>query len=263
MSCLVYCIYRARGPQAPGALPAGVDGAAVSQVAEGPLCAAVSRVPSPACAPDLKRAVAFERVVQALFQGRTLIPMRYGCVLEDAAQVRGFLAAERTRHLETLQRLHGCVEMGVRVLLDGPGGEAQAGGASPAPEGPQGRAGGPGRRFLEARRAVLEARGASQRDRERASGRCLGALEGLCREARQEGGAPDARMLSLVFLVPRAGVALFRERFRALAAEAGPRMLLSGPWPPYSFVVPEIGAAAGAAGGEGGGGWASEPFFPS
>ncbi len=66
---------------------------------------------------------------------------------------------------------------------------------------------------------------------------CL-ALTGLyrrhCRESR---GLSQGRLLSMYFLVPRPAQAAFREAARGLSAPGPAAVLLSGPWPPYNFVL--------------------------
>jgi hypothetical protein len=46
-------------------------------------------------------------------------------------------------------------------------------------------------------------------------------------------------MLSLYFLVKREEVEKFRQIFQAFASRYSARILLSGPWPPFNFVLPE------------------------
>ena len=50
---------------------------------------------------------------------------------------------------------------------------------------------------------------------------------------------PKSKILSLHFLVPRRSVESFRRTFQEISRKEGMKMLLSGPWPPYNFVVPE------------------------
>ena len=50
---------------------------------------------------------------------------------------------------------------------------------------------------------------------------------------------PKSKILSLNFLVPRRSVESFRRTFQEISRKEGMKMLLSGPWPPYNFVLPE------------------------
>ncbi len=80
--------------------------------------AAVSRVNREDLAPDLPRVRAYERVVPSCHRQGTVIPMRYGCVVEQESQVSRACWTTTASHYEALlQELEGCVEMGLRVLL--------------------------------------------------------------------------------------------------------------------------------------------------
>jgi len=47
------------------------------------------------------------------------------------------------------------------------------------------------------------------------------------------------QLISLYFLVPRKSTGKFREVFRRLSRTESAKLLLSGPWPPYNFVLPD------------------------
>jgi hypothetical protein len=64
--------------------------------------------------------------------------------------------------------------------------------------------------------------------------RTLGGLAVVCREERA--ATAGGQLASLVFLVRRENVDRLRDAFRHLEHESAVKMLLTGPWPPYSFV---------------------------
>ena len=95
----------------------GVGGRPVYQVAHRRLSAAVSRIGPADLAPDLPRVRAYERVVTPTTGQGTVIPLRYGCVVEQESQVIELLDEHDPQYESLLQELEGCVEMGLRVLL--------------------------------------------------------------------------------------------------------------------------------------------------
>ena len=238
MKQLVYCILRAR-PRGQERLPAGVAGAAVSFVSAADLVAAVSRVPDSSPALDAARAVAYARVIAALAANRAVLPLRYGCLLASAAQVRELLRARRAEFAALLGEFDGCVEMGLRVLLPvaaDPTADCPSRGTKP-------RSGA----------AYLAGRGAAyaRRDAERESIAATGtnlrcAFDPLCVQSCASARAVgDKLLVSLHFLVRREQVGAFRGRFRQLQAQHTQRMLLTGPWAPYNFVPsPAAGPAS-------------------
>jgi hypothetical protein len=206
----------------------------------------VSRLARADLAADLPRVRAYERVVDSIHRHRTVIPMRYGCFLEQESQVRQLLEEHGPRYEALLNELEGCVEMGLRVLL--PAGSFAA-------VSPSGAAGGreddrqhpsippaaperPGLVYLTARKAHYAEQDCWSEAYRQAAQRCLAQFGGLFVKSQTEGPSPRLPLLSLYFLVPRRAVAAFRQAFRRFAAAEPARLLLSGPWPPYNFVTP-------------------------
>lgn len=246
MSCLFYCICRHPGAEVVGPLW-GVAGGSVYRVAHRRLSAAVSRIAPQDLAPDLPRIRAYERVVNSYHRQGTVIPMRYGCVLERESQVMELLDQHNPQYEALLQELEGCVEMGLRVLLP----QASLGAVSPGgPEGCRELAGPPppvespperlGLTYLTARKAHYARQDRWTGDYRRTADRCLAQFAGLFVKSKTEAPSPRLPLLSLYFLVPRTKVEPFRLAFRQLNATESARLLLSGPWPPYNFVTSDL-----------------------
>ena len=249
MRHLVYCILRAR-PRWRGQLPAGVAGAAVSLVTAAELAAAVSRVsekgvgnllcaapagPSrqKAPAPFFRRvahATAHADVIAALSADRTVLPIRYGCLLSSSAQVRELLRTRRAEFAALLDELDGCVEMGVRVLLPGPGRpvtKRQSQRTKP----------GSGTAYLAGRSAAYARRDAGHESVAATVAALRRTFDRLSVQSRASGAdVGDKLLVSLYFLIRREHVSAFRREFRRLQAQYTQSLLLSGPWAPYNFV---------------------------
>ncbi|MDP3182072.1 MAG: GvpL/GvpF family gas vesicle protein, partial [Desulfobaccales bacterium] len=243
MSCLFYCICHNPGTELSGTL-LGIGKRPVYQVAHRRLSAAVSRVNRADLAPDLLRVRAYERVVLSYHRRGTVVPMRYGCVVEQESQVIEMLSAQGAHYEALLQELEGCVEMGLRVLLPsgpwaavtpgGPEGSREvAGPRPPAPAAPPGRL---GLAYLTARQAHYDHQDRWTNEYRQAAARCLAQFAGLFVKSKTEAPSPRLPLLSLYFLVPRPAVESFRQAFRHLTETESARLLLSGPWPPYNFV---------------------------
>ncbi|MBI5545859.1 MAG: GvpL/GvpF family gas vesicle protein, partial [Deltaproteobacteria bacterium] len=172
MTSLLYCVFRRpRRRKLEGPLR-GVDGRPVRRVAHGELCAATSPVAEAPLAPTLPRIQAYERVVEALFSKRTVVPMRFGSTLESERHVARYLKEHSALFRERLRELSGCVEMGIRVTVPAP-----STAVAPKRERPSGARAEPGsgREYLEAR---------ARRGRPvRASGAPLGELVARYRSA--------------------------------------------------------------------------------
>jgi hypothetical protein len=244
MNCLFYCISRHPGPELSRSL-VGVGGRPVYQVSHRLLSAAVSMIPPAEMAPDLPRLRSFEGVVTAYHQKRTVIPMRYGCVLPGESQVIQLLEEHGSRYEALLQELEGCVEMGLRILLPsgawaavtpgGPEGSREVTG--PEPPDPGAAPTRLGMTYLTARKAHYDSQDRWTTAYRQAADRCLAHFSGLFVKSKLEGPSPRLPLLSLYFLVPGPAVESFRQAFRHLNETEAARLLLSGPWPPYNFVT--------------------------
>jgi hypothetical protein len=243
MTCLCYCIHSSPGPE-PAPPLVGVGGGAVYQVAHRRLRAAVSRINRQDLTPDISRVQSYEQVVLSCYLRGTVIPMRYGCTMEEDSQVIEHLDQHGPHYEALLEELAGCVEMGLRVLLPsglwagvtpgGPQGSREVTGPPLDPEAPPER---PGLTYLTARKAHYAHQDRWTSDYHQAAKRCRDRFAGLFVKSKTEAPSPRLPLLSLYFLVPRTAVTSFRQAFRQLSATESARLLLSGPWPPYNFVT--------------------------
>lgn len=244
MSCLFYCISHHPGPELAGPL-SGVAGRPVYQVADRRLRAAVSRVNREDLTPDLPRVRAYERVVSSCHRRGTVVPMRYGCVVEQESQVMEMLSTQASHYEALLQELEGCVEMGLRVLLpSGPWAGVTPGGPEgsreidgPYPSDPEAAADRLGLAYLTARKAHYAHQDHWTTEYRQAADRCQAQFAGLTVKCKTEAPSVRLPLLSLYFLLPRPAVESFRQAFRQLTETESARLLLSGPWPPYNFVT--------------------------
>jgi hypothetical protein len=94
------------------------------------------------------------------------------------------------------------------------------------------------RTYLASRKAYYVSRDASRRELLHVADRIRRPFDGLflrCKmTALSRGGTP---ILSFHFLVRRSDTERFRDAFRRLQQQAIEKLLLTGPWPPYSFAA--------------------------
>lgn len=213
-------------------LPAGVAGAAVRLIEEGTLAAAVSTVAPGELAPSMARALSFSSVVEALHSAGTVLPMRYGSVCRDDAEVVDLLRARAGEYAAILHGLDGCAEMGVRILLP----------LERTPSGPLlgvEVAGASGRGYLTRRAATFAHADAARCALATSTERVRQSLGGLAVRTAIDHDRDDAGLTAVHFLIRRDSVERFRAGFRRIERMEPARLLLSGPWPPSSFAVLE------------------------
>jgi hypothetical protein len=109
MKVLLYCICQQDGD-------GSCHGPGIRVVTGHGLMAVVSELEGPTTAPSVSSLLAYERVVEAIHARQTVIPLRYGCLMESEEQIVQLLEEHRREYEALLGRLHGMTEMGIRLL---------------------------------------------------------------------------------------------------------------------------------------------------
>jgi hypothetical protein len=253
-------LYGLAGTDAP-APPAdlrGVEGAPVRSVPLGSVVAVVSAVPADeygeaeveARLTDLawvgERGVAHERVLGWFADRGPVIPLAPFSLHRDEARLRERLAPLEAGFRDTLERLRGRREYGVRVWRTDAA-SAHLGALSPAIRSLEEEiaAASPGRRFLlqKKHQAVCrdELRGvgaAVARDVFDALAAAAERAVALSIAVPDSGPAPRVLVLHAAFLVEESAFAGFRDAVSRRASELGVlgfECEFTGPWPPYHF----------------------------
>jgi hypothetical protein len=277
MSYLMYCIFHGSEVQRQETLT-GVGGQPVFPVAINGIGAAVSEISDAYLTPDVPRVMAYKKVIESFHSDRTVIPMRYGCVLRDRPQVIQLLKRNARRYESLLKELDGCAEMGIRVMIadcrlsieDLRNSELGIRNSELENFDPQSAIRNPkskitGRAYLAARKEHYAQEECITEAKNEIAEQFRAALAGLFVKCKVE-TAPilnrqsatktadnspipnqqsqiadlQSSMLSLYFLVPKKSIDPFRRVFRHMRRRMETtKLLLSGPWPPYSFVLPD------------------------
>jgi gas vesicle protein GvpL/GvpF len=260
----VYAICEPLGTE----LPAGLTGVAGDRPHMFPhlgLVAVISHVPERDFAEQPLRAHledldwlaetarAHERVIEALMSASiTPLPLRLATVFHDDTGVRVMMEEQAAHFRDTLDRLQGRIEWGVKVYAEPePDAEAAQG------DGPRGKPAS-GRDYLRQRRRTVMAREDTWQQAERFADRLHATLSAHAEGARLHppqnpalASAPGQNVLNAAYLVPRPYAEEFMDVLdRTKSRERGVRIELTGPWAAYSFVEssgpgPESGPGAG------------------
>jgi hypothetical protein len=226
MGMHAYCVLP-QGCRPPHGL-AGVAGAAVRAVHAGPLACWVSAHDDRPGA-DTVGVTAHNAVVQAALDcAGTPVPLRFGHWFDDADAVAAAIAQDAARWTAMLHRIDGCIEYAVHI--------APIEGAQAARD-VHAAAAHTGSEYMAAL-AQRHAGAAERRRREETL--CAWILEqagALVRESRTERPAAAGAFASMAHLVQRRDAEEYERMMQhAREARADLRIVVSGPWPPYSFV---------------------------
>ena len=226
-------------------LPAtdGIDGQPVRVVSEAGVGAIVSDVQEEMSALDRQALTEHSRVLEALVMSHTVLPMRFGVVMENDQAVRDeLLGAHADALLRQLQRLEGRVELTLRATYEEAPLLREIVSEEPrirALQAATKRAGGGAYidriQLGELIAAAVEAR------RRRDAEQILAQLVPLAEDYQLSEPRHERMALSASFLIPRGGIADFDAAVDAVGRQQHERMRLryTGPLPPHSFVTLE------------------------
>ena len=184
-------------------------------------------------------AVPHERVVEHLSRAGTVVPMKLFTLFRSDERALQHISRQRRRIDRLVQRIAGREEWGLRVALDELSAleraRHEAGGADKASTGAA--------FLLRKKKEQDAARELMQNARDRA-GMIFDELSQIADESRRRPPPPGEIgkrvLLDAAFLLSRGKLKRFHSAVRAQEKKLGPlgyRLALSGPWPPYNFVV--------------------------
>lgn len=226
----------------------GIEGSPVRTIGDGELAALVSDVAGSALA-AAREVRAHWRVLEAAFEQATILPVRFGTVMDDDEAVRGELLAPNAERLEALLAdLTGRVQVGVKgayrqddllrgVVVSSPKVAALRKRIEGLPEEAS---------YYERIRLGELVAAEVERLRDEDGARARAILEPLAVATRSEGpGTPDAAF-NLAFLVERERLDQFTAAVNDVINELGDRVAVRyvGPLAPYSFADIELTARA-------------------
>lgn len=218
----------------------GFDGAPVVAIRCHDLMAATSATSASSVRPTPENLLQHEEVVEALQLSGPLLPVRFGTVMADAGGVVEAMAQRYATLVADLARLGHKVELGLTVLWSPDGTNGEESGEWPGEEASGGNAPpvGAGTRYIR-ERLIEYRREAVLRTRAQAIARDV---DNTLRSHALESTysiLPTPRLAArAAYLLEPSKVGAFRGAFEELrAARPSLQFLLSGPWPPYSFVT--------------------------
>ncbi|HEU4585486.1 MAG TPA: GvpL/GvpF family gas vesicle protein [Gemmatimonadaceae bacterium] len=259
MAIYLYCLTE------PGRVPPeglrGIARGAVRVVdVAGRLAAWVSDLPEEMGPATTEQVRLHDRVVRAALAKETPLPARFGQSFAGDSALCRALEARVDTLVRSLERVRGGVEMTVRILLPKPEYLVGAGGVPDAPDAGSARvegaaahpdmAGAPqgadaaasdlhsgaGRAYLARLRDRQRASAELQRQAEFLQARVARAVDAVVREEVCSPVMPGTHSFAVSHLLAREAVGEYRLAVDSLIrADPALRLLVSGPWAPYSF----------------------------
>jgi len=114
----LYAVIPAAGDRDYGDI--GIDGGRVYLISDNHVGAVVSDFANGKIRPERRHIGAHQAVLKRLMEEETPLPISFGVIAEGAKEIRRILSLNRKSFAEQLRRVHGKVEMGLRVAWDVP-----------------------------------------------------------------------------------------------------------------------------------------------
>ncbi len=243
MKYLLYCIFE-KPHHLILSIPTPTEGPQLRVLEKQGLSSVFSEVPDAAAVSDVARLMDYHRVIESFFEQVTVVPFRFGTLLDSLADIERLQDTRAEHYRKILQKLDGCAEMGIRAIMDEnktSSGQRSGSSGFPPPGAPTS-----GKLYLTKRKALYTAETLLAEKNERTTEQFCHAFAGLFKDFRSEisrpvtprGGSAGGVLLSVYFLVPKAFLDRFRKAFTGISSNGSSKLLLSGPWPPYNFVLP-------------------------
>lgn len=198
---------------------AGIDRAGLRVAEVSPvLDAVVSDVAIAEGQPDEAAILAHAAVVEQLTTtNEAILPARFSGGYPGEKELVEAISEREPRVSEALERVRGCLEIGLRVFDHAASGES---------------------RTQASGRAYMRTRLAEVRSAERTAAELHDALATDARESTCRVLATPQLLLSAAYLLPRSAVEAFRRAVESAERERpGLTFVCTGPWPPYSFAM--------------------------
>jgi len=231
-------------PEAPLPCQLGLQDAELAKIAWCDVAAIVSAFDGVRLSETADEIWRHEEVVEELMSDRAVLPARFGTLSPSRQHVGAMLRRTNRALIQDIERVRGQVEIGMRFLSaiedNAQDSHPPTSSGASAPPGT-----GPGSIYLRARLA----RERALRNRQQAKlilvQDVYRRLASLANASRLDNEADGRHGTSAAFLVPRDGMASFRDLVTEVA-KAHPELALlcTGPWPPYSFVSAATDAAS-------------------
>jgi hypothetical protein len=221
-----YCVLPATHP--PPASLTGLDATPVAVVKVEDLLVWVSYLERPQ--PSVEAVQAHNRVVEAaITEEVTPVPLRFGQWLEDESALRAAIAPRAADYRQKLQQFAGCLEFGLRLIDPKNEEKARDVHTSPATSGFE---------YMQALRESSRLAEQARQHAEQVRARVLETLHDLVHAERVQEERTAHSVLTVSHLVARPNFDEYRARARHLRTVfPAMRLLVSGPWPPYSFAA--------------------------
>ncbi len=98
----------------------GIDGESVYIIADNDVAAVVSNFSNGKIRPERRHIAEHQAVLKRLMEEETPLPITFGVIADGAKEIKRILSLNRKPFTEQLRRVHGKVEMGLRVAWDVP-----------------------------------------------------------------------------------------------------------------------------------------------
>ncbi len=204
------------------------------------LTAIYSYTPVSTLPPDSENIWRHETVIEALMVERTVLPARFGTILESEASLRAKLTSLYPDLLANIERLSGCIEVSLQVLWKPPEDKSSGMKRNETRHTPTGKLQESGIEYMQARlQEELQVHAVRQKAEILATA-LHATLQSLAKEDHYQVTPTPGLLFKAAYLIERDQLDVFQQEVQNLTAthklSDEQKFLCTGPWPPYSFI---------------------------
>jgi hypothetical protein len=197
----------------------GLGDATLRSLRSGPIAAIYSRHRSLRVRPEPAQVLRHEHVVEAMMARGPVLPLRFGTELQSEEQLAAAIAGRADELSRALERVRGRVELALRVIPE----RIEKTNSRTAPV---------------SGREMLLGRVREHQRTIRVAQQLHAPLARAAADSTMHNHPRPPAILTASYLVDEDRIAAFRRQADQLAArQDGLRVLVTGPWPPYSFAT--------------------------
>lgn len=218
--------------------PPGIDNQGVYQINCGSFAPVLSTTFSEEVNLSKEAIYRHENVVEFFMRHTSILPVRFNTLFDSTEALIDTLKRYRLEIETNLLKVSGCIEMGVKALAkEDKEKRSNARSGLNDVQNIQGELSKAKKYILDKFSSHKEAFYLQERYKDQGK-----VIYGLLKEFAKQGvvfpiAATSHMILNSAFLVPKESIANFKEKFNRIKTEHKDlAFLLSGPWPPYSFV---------------------------
>ncbi|KPA16517.1 Gas vesicle protein GvpL/GvpF [Candidatus Magnetomorum sp. HK-1] len=219
----------------------GIDKQKLEVISDEKITAVVSRIENHILKQPLtEHLLEYQKVIEFFHKTNTLIPMRFGETFQSHSDILHFLKHNGKKYTSILNDISGCSEMGINVIAESlnetiKDKRQKKGNTDNDEYRIKNKSELSGKNYLMNRKSYYDQTDHAEKTILDVEKKIMNHMEGIFIKKKKE--IKNNQLYAYYFLVKKDKINLFCQKFKTITNENNIKYMLTGPWPPYNFVV--------------------------